>query len=89
MIPRRRGSRPVVDRPLTTRGSDVATPKVHPGDRYRLFSAITDSFAVTSVLFPGSFINTARSFVFDSVTYVDVIAQAAHRGIGCWRGSGG
>ena len=49
----------------------------HPGNRHRLFSAIADAFNVTTVLYPGSFVDIASSFVFDSVTYVDIDAQAA------------
>ena len=32
---------------------------------------------MTTVLYPGSFVDIAPSFVFDSVTYVDIDAQAA------------
>ena len=49
----------------------------HPGDRHRLFSAIADAFVVTKVLYPGSFVDIAPSFVFDSVTFLDIDAQAA------------
>lgn len=48
----------------------------HPGDRHRLFSAIADAFTVTKALYPGLFIDIAPSFVFDSVTFVDINAQA-------------
>lgn len=49
----------------------------HPGDRSRLFSAVGDWVGNTSVLYPGSFVDVAASFVFDSVTYVEVDHRAA------------
>ena len=49
----------------------------HPGDRFRLFSAVGDWVGGASVLYPGSFVDVAASFVFDSVTYVDVDPRAA------------
>lgn len=49
----------------------------HPGDRFRLFSAVGDYIGSSSVLYPGSFVDVAPSFVFDSVTYVDNDARAA------------
>ena len=49
----------------------------HPGDRLRLFSAVARAAEVSSVLYPGSFVDIAPSFVFDSVTYVDTDRQAA------------
>jgi len=49
----------------------------HPGDRLRLFSAVGDWVGSTSVLYPGSFVDVAASFAFDSVTYVDVDPRAA------------
>ena len=54
-----------------------AHQETHPGDRHRLFSAIASAFNVTTALYPGSFVDIAPSFVFDSVTYVDIDAQAA------------
>lgn len=48
----------------------------HPGDRLRLFSAVGDWVGSTSVLYPGSFVDVAASFVFDSVIYVDVDPRA-------------
>lgn len=48
----------------------------HPGDRLRLFTTIGDFTGATSVLYPGSFVDVAVSFVFDSVTYVDNDRQA-------------
>ncbi len=43
----------------------------HSGDRLRLFTTIGVFTGDTSVLYPGSFVDVAASFVFDSVTYVD------------------
>ena len=49
----------------------------HPGDRLRLFRAVGEFIGDTSVLYPGSFVDVAASFVFDSVTYVDNDRKAA------------
>ena len=49
----------------------------HPGDRLRLFSALREAFDVSTVLYPGSFVDIAASFVFDDVTYVDIDRRAA------------
>ena len=49
----------------------------HPGDRTRLFQAVADVLAIDSVLYPGSYIDIAASFVFPSVTYVDSDRRAA------------
>ena len=49
----------------------------HPGDRLRLFSAVKAAFSVSTVLYPGSYVDIAPSFVFDEVTYVDMDARAA------------
>ncbi len=48
----------------------------HEGDRWRLFSAVADSIDASSVLYPGSYVDVAPSFVFDSVTYVDIDKRA-------------
>ncbi len=48
----------------------------HPGDRLRLFSAVAGRFDITSVLYPGSFVDVAPSFVFDSVPYADTDRRA-------------
>lgn len=50
----------------------------HPGDRHRLFTAIERVVQAESVLYPGSFVDIAPSFVFDDVTYVDTDRRAAH-----------
>lgn len=48
----------------------------HTGDRWRLFSAVADSLDVSTVLYPGSYVDLAPSFVFPTVTYVDVDNRA-------------
>jgi len=48
----------------------------HPGDRLRLFTAVGEFIGDTPVLYPGSFVDVAASFVFDSVIYVDNDRQA-------------
>ena len=49
----------------------------HPGDRLRLFRAVGEFIGDASVLYAGSFVDVAASFVFDSVTYVDTNRRAA------------
>ena len=49
----------------------------HPGDRLRLFAAVAEFVGDTTVLYPGSFVDIAPSFVFDTVTYVDSDRRAA------------
>lgn len=49
----------------------------HPGDRSRLFGAVAEFIGDTPVMYPGSFVDVAASFVFDNVTYVDSDRQAA------------
>jgi len=44
----------------------------HEGDRLRLFSAVGSAIDATTVLHPGSSVDIAPSFVFESVTYLDV-----------------
>lgn len=48
----------------------------HEGDRQRLFEAIADTVDAETVLYPGSFVDVAASFIFDSVTYVDSDTRA-------------
>jgi hypothetical protein len=48
----------------------------HRGDRHRLFRAVAESLDVTSVLYPGSYVDLAPSFVWPSVTYVDIDRRA-------------
>lgn len=43
----------------------------HPGDRMRLMTAVHSFADDTSILYPGSFVDVAPSFVFTSVVYVD------------------
>lgn len=49
----------------------------HPGDRLRLFTAVSRAVDVTSALYPGSYVDIAASFAFSSVTYVDSDVRAA------------
>lgn len=49
----------------------------HPGDRLRLFAAVAEYVGETPVLYPGSFVDVASSFVFDTVAYVDSDRRAA------------
>ena len=48
----------------------------HGGDRHRLFTAIGEALEVSTVLYPGSYVDLAPSFVWPSVTYVDVDRRA-------------
>ena len=48
----------------------------HEGDRHRLFAAVATAIEVSSALYPGSYVDVAASFVFPSVTYVDVDRRA-------------
>ena len=48
----------------------------HEGDRYRLFSAVDEAVDIATVLYPGSFVDLAASFVWPSVTYVDIDQRA-------------
>ena len=43
----------------------------HGGDRWRLFRAIESAIEASTVLYPGSYVDIAPSFVFPSVTYID------------------
>ncbi len=49
----------------------------HPGDRHRLFGAVAAAFDVSTVFYPGCYVDVTPSFVFDSVTYLDVDRRAA------------
>lgn len=49
----------------------------HDGDRWRLFRAIAGAVEARTVLYPGSYVDVAPSFVFESVTYLDVDKRAA------------
>lgn len=48
----------------------------HHGDRWRLFSAVGQAIDAETVLYPGSYVDLAPSFVFGSVTYLDVDKRA-------------
>jgi len=48
----------------------------HVGDRPRLFSAVAEVVRAETVLYPGSYVDLAPSFVWPSVTYVDVDQRA-------------
>ncbi len=48
----------------------------HTGDRHRLFRAVAEAVPATTVLYPGSFVDIAPSFVWPAVTYVDVDKRA-------------
>lgn len=49
----------------------------HPGDRHRLFTAVAEAFDVSTVLYPGCYVDITPSFVLDSVTYLDIDRRAA------------
>lgn len=49
----------------------------HPGDRLRLFAAVSREIDAATALYPGSYVDIAASFIFPSVTYVDSDARAA------------
>jgi hypothetical protein len=57
-------------------GRFVAAAESHEGDRKALFTAIRDHFGDCCVLYPGSYVDIAPSFVFTSVTYVDTDKRA-------------
>jgi hypothetical protein len=48
----------------------------HDGDRQRLFECIAAARPATRVLYPGSYVDIAPSFVFPHVTYIDVDGRA-------------
>lgn len=48
----------------------------HVGDRHRLFRAVAASVRAETVLYPGSYVDVAPSFVWPSVTYVDLDRRA-------------
>lgn len=49
----------------------------HPGDRHRLFDAVAQFVDAEQVLYPGSFVDIAPSFVWPEVTYNDTDKRAA------------
>ncbi|SMY08501.1 hypothetical protein [Flavimaricola marinus] len=48
----------------------------HPGDRHRLFQAVGAVLEPARVLYAGSYVDIAPSFVFPDVTYVDMDKRA-------------
>ena len=48
----------------------------HRGDRHRLFTAVAEALDAGRVLYPGSYVDIAPSFVWPSVTYVDIDRRA-------------
>ncbi len=48
----------------------------HRGDHHRLFTAVAAFIDAERVLYPGSYVDLAPSFVWPSVTYVDVDPRA-------------
>ena len=46
------------------------------GDRRQLFSAVADAVETVNILYPGSYVDLTPSFVWPSVTYVDVDQRA-------------
>lgn len=48
----------------------------HPDDRLRLFRAIGKVLAPETVLYAGSYVDVAPSFIFPNVTYVDMDRRA-------------
>lgn len=49
----------------------------HQGDRWRLFRAVGAHVGAARVLYPGSYVDIAPSFVFPSVIYADLDKRAA------------
>ena len=49
----------------------------HKGDRWRLFQAVNKAVPARKVLYAGSYVDVAPSFVYDDVTYVDIDKRAA------------
>ena len=48
----------------------------HEGDRWRLFSAVAEAIEADTVFYPGCYVDLAPSFVFRSVTYLDMDKRA-------------
>ena len=48
----------------------------HRGDRHRLFTTVAAALDAERVLYPGSYVDVAPSFVWSSVTYVDIDRRA-------------
>eukprot|EP00892_Ulva_mutabilis_P006475 jgi/Ulvmu1/419/UM001_0426.1 len=64
---------------LVSKTADISKDK-QTGDRLRLFTAISQYLPVrpdtARVLYPGSYVDVAPSFVFKAVTYIDVDKRA-------------
>jgi len=62
---------------MKTKTADLwAKQDQHEGDRWRLFSAVSAAIDAETVLYAGSYVDVAPSFVFESVTYLDVDKRA-------------
>jgi hypothetical protein len=61
---------------MTSTAEFWAEQNWHPGDRHRLYRAVAESVEAGEVLYPGSFVDLAPSFVWPSVTYVDTDRRA-------------
>jgi hypothetical protein len=61
---------------MTTTAEFWAAQNWHPGDRQRLYRAVADAAPANSVLYPGSYVDLAPSFVWPSVTYIDTDRRA-------------
>ena len=48
----------------------------HEGDRLRLFAAVAEAIEADTVFYPGCYVDLAPSFVFRSVTYLDMDERA-------------
>lgn len=48
----------------------------HLGDRWRLFTAVTEALRPAAALYAGSYVDVAPSFVMPSVTYIDCDKRA-------------
>lgn len=63
---------------MDTKTADLwAKQDQHQGDRWRLFGAVAGTIEPSTVLYPGCFVDVAPSFVFGSVTYLDLDKRAA------------
>ena len=47
-----------------------------PGERLAIFSVLSERFPIERVLYPGSYLHLAPSFVFPDVTFVDTDRRA-------------
>ena len=61
---------------MTTTAEFWEAQNWHPGDRQRLYRAVADAAPADRVLYPGSYVDLAPSFVWPSVTYVDTDRRA-------------